>query len=199
MAAVAIDLPPSADPNASHYAVLGVDEDVDQDDLKVAYRERALVLHPDKGGDDDQFDRLNLAFRVLSNIKNREAYDQELARARTRDELVLGAPEGHSKKQAQAPMRARTAPTPGSKRSKKPMCCALEWKGMGQGAAALKAIKDADAGNEDTAQQLFERYAALPRGREKKRDWLNGIYGPDRRQQLSTYQPGRESRMHSLP
>ena len=82
------DVPPLGD--QSHYEVLGLDEDASQDDIVRAYRQRALEEHPDKGGDKDRFDELSKAYAVLFDQKKREAYDEQLAKEREREELVEG-------------------------------------------------------------------------------------------------------------
>lgn len=59
----------------SHYAVLGVDNKAEQSEIKKAYRRLAMKTHPDKGGDAEQFKRINEAYHVLSDTRKREAYD----------------------------------------------------------------------------------------------------------------------------
>mmetsp|Transcript_58929 Transcript_58929/g.140661 ORF Transcript_58929/g.140661 Transcript_58929/m.140661 type:complete len:220 (-) Transcript_58929:138-797(-) len=185
--------PPIPSSRTTLYDVLGVGEDAGSQELTQAYRSKALAQHPDKGGDAAAFDELAKAYKVLDDSKKRQAYDEELQKARERALLVEGAPEAEicgttagvvSEKQAQAPMRAKTEPTPGSKRQGKlrtsqpgkPQCCAQEWKGMSSGANVLKALTD-DVTAEQATEKLFEKYAALPRGKEKKREWVNGVRG----------------------
>lgn len=183
--------PPEED--LSHYALLDVDEDADLDALTAAYRQRALAEHPDKGGDAKRFDDITKAFKVLANPVARKAYDEELSKARERAELVEGAPKGSSgmsAKQAQAPMaRLKTEPTPGSKRQSAMRCgqpgnykpCAEEWKGMGSAFHFLKAIAD-DTTEEQKTERLMDKYAALPRGKEKKREWVSGLRGHEKQE-----------------
>lgn len=57
------------------YAVLGVREDATQDDIRQAYRRRAKVLHPDRGGDPDDFDALSRAHDTLGDPQRRARYD----------------------------------------------------------------------------------------------------------------------------
>jgi len=63
------------------YAVLGVSESATQDEIRRAYRRRAKVLHPDKGGDPDEFDHLRQAYDTLSDPERRRRYDQTGDRA----------------------------------------------------------------------------------------------------------------------
>lgn len=58
------------------YKTLGVDDDATPEQLKAAYRARAKELHPDAGGDADEFAELSRAYRVLSDPGSRLLYDQ---------------------------------------------------------------------------------------------------------------------------
>eukprot|EP00428_Durinskia_dybowskii_P085721 CAMPEP_0170426840 /NCGR_PEP_ID=MMETSP0117_2-20130122/38889_1 /TAXON_ID=400756 /ORGANISM="Durinskia baltica, Strain CSIRO CS-38" /LENGTH=216 /DNA_ID=CAMNT_0010685969 /DNA_START=86 /DNA_END=733 /DNA_ORIENTATION=+ len=195
----------AATPPQTLYSLLGVAEDVSGDELTKAYRQKALETHPDKGGDKDQFEELAKAFKTLDCSETREAYDVELGRSRERATFVEGGPggagaaAGFSEKQAQAPMREKTAPTPGSKRQGKLRSsqpgnggrCANEWKGMGSGAHAMKMICD-DATPKQRTEALFDKYAALPKGKDKKREWLSGIRGKEK-QDLKALAKKREA------
>lgn len=57
------------------YEVLGIANTASIDDIKVAYRNRARQIHPDKGGSAKDFNLLNFAFKILSNSKSRMMYD----------------------------------------------------------------------------------------------------------------------------
>lgn len=46
--------------------LLGVSAGATQDDIKKAFKKRAFDLHPDRGGDPEQFKKLNEAMQVLS-------------------------------------------------------------------------------------------------------------------------------------
>lgn len=59
------------------YAELGVRPDTHLADLQSAYRRAALTAHPDKGGSAAAFQRLTVAFEVLSCPATRELYDHE--------------------------------------------------------------------------------------------------------------------------
>tara|TARA_R110000751_G_scaffold104151_1_gene199584 strand:- start:2327 stop:2704 length:378 start_codon:yes stop_codon:yes gene_type:complete len=47
------------------HEVLGVDEDSDEEDIKRAFRKKALLHHPDKGGDPKQFIKIREAYEDL--------------------------------------------------------------------------------------------------------------------------------------
>lgn len=174
----------------THYTLLGLGEEASSDDITKAYRQKALVNHPDKGGDADLFDDLAKAFKTLDCRETRDAYDDELAKRRERDLLVEGGPAAggnFSAKQAQAPMpRQKTEPTPGSKRQGKMrtaqpgnVLCAHEWKGLSSGAHQLKMLEDGMT-DEQKTQALFNKYSNLPSGKDKKRDWMKGVRGKER-------------------
>ena len=59
-----------------YYEVLGVARDVNESDLKKAYKRMASKHHPDKGGDEEKFKEAKEAYDILSNAQKRAAYDQ---------------------------------------------------------------------------------------------------------------------------
>lgn len=52
---------------SSSYDVLGIDEDSEDEDIKKAFRKKALIHHPDKGGDPDEFRKVREAYEILIN------------------------------------------------------------------------------------------------------------------------------------
>jgi molecular chaperone DnaJ len=60
-----------------YYEVLGVGKDASADEIKKAFRRKAVELHPDKqGGDEEKFKELNEAYEVLKDSGKRQRYDQ---------------------------------------------------------------------------------------------------------------------------
>ena len=60
----------------SHYEVLGLSVGASAAAIRKAYRERAKHEHPDKGGSDERFQRLQQAFEVLADTGARRQYDR---------------------------------------------------------------------------------------------------------------------------
>lgn len=60
-----------------YYEVLGVAKDSSADEIKKAFRRKAVELHPDKqGGDEAKFKEVNEAYEVLKDQSKRQRYDQ---------------------------------------------------------------------------------------------------------------------------
>lgn len=55
--------------------MLGIPKTATQDDIKKAYRELAKTKHPDKGGNNEEFRKIQDAYNTLSNPQKREEYD----------------------------------------------------------------------------------------------------------------------------
>lgn len=89
--AVAMSSPPGIDP----YAVLGVSQEATFSEIRAAHRKRVLKCHPDKIQDEsqrnaaqDEFQRVQQAYELLSDETRRARYDQKAKLAELRREVM---------------------------------------------------------------------------------------------------------------
>lgn len=62
--------------NEGYYNSLGLEKTATDAEIKKAYRKLAVKHHPDKGGDEEKFKEISLAYEVLSDSEKRKLYDQ---------------------------------------------------------------------------------------------------------------------------
>lgn len=61
--------------NQSLYDVLGVNKNADTTEIKKAFKKLAMTHHPDKGGNPEEFKKIQHAHEVLSDDQKRKMYD----------------------------------------------------------------------------------------------------------------------------
>lgn len=71
--------------STNHYEALGVKRDAKYEDIKKAFRQRALEFHPDKAPEQfkeqaaESFKKINEAHEILSDRSRRGTYDKQVS------------------------------------------------------------------------------------------------------------------------
>lgn len=59
----------------NYYEILGVPHTATQEEIRSAYRKLSKEMHPDKGGDEEEFQTIQEAYEILMNPEKRATYD----------------------------------------------------------------------------------------------------------------------------
>jgi DnaJ-class molecular chaperone len=107
-----------------YYGILGVPSHATGEEIKAAFRRRALELHPDRSGlERGPFQEVQEAYDVLSDPERRRKYDRQ-RKARKQRPTARRAPR-KSRAEPLIPRRARpepfAAPTGGTRRPPRPV------------------------------------------------------------------------------
>ena len=62
--------------STDHYALLGLSQECSTDDVRSAYKEKAMKSHPDRGGDPRVWPLVQQAYDTLTDPQKREIYDR---------------------------------------------------------------------------------------------------------------------------
>jgi len=57
------------------YELLGISRESTQEEIKDAFRKKAILCHPDKGGDPKEFNEVRTAYEILMDNEKRKTYD----------------------------------------------------------------------------------------------------------------------------
>ena len=60
-----------------YYKVLGVESNSSPDVIKKAFRKLSLKHHPDRGGDAEDFKKINEAYSTLGDVEKKRIYDMQ--------------------------------------------------------------------------------------------------------------------------
>jgi len=63
------------------YFILKIQENSNKEEIKKAYKNLCKTHHPDKGGDSESFNKINTAYKILSNDICRKIYDKFSSKA----------------------------------------------------------------------------------------------------------------------
>ena len=58
-----------------YYSILGVPKNASDQDIRTAYKKQSMQHHPDRGGNEEQFKRVNEAYQTLKDPAKRQQYD----------------------------------------------------------------------------------------------------------------------------
>ena len=101
----------------SFYDVLLVDQNATLDEIKVAFKRRALQVHPDKGGSKEEFHLVYQALETLADPTARKKYDHGLA---TKAGISTGPKRNQRKKADQNTHTATSSKTETKKQPQMP-------------------------------------------------------------------------------
>jgi curved DNA-binding protein len=77
----------------NYYEILDIPVSATLDDIKRAYRKKAMKYHPDRGGNVQQFQEILTAYNELSNIYNKPQFEFNLSDDYDDDDFDMFVPE----------------------------------------------------------------------------------------------------------
>jgi len=61
-----------------YYKILQIEKNATQDQIKQSYKRLAKIHHPDRGGDKEMFQKIQMSYETLSDDKKRSEYDNPI-------------------------------------------------------------------------------------------------------------------------
>lgn len=58
-----------------YYSILGIPKNASEQDIRKAYKKKSMQHHPDRGGNEEEFKRVNEAYQTLKDPQKRQQYD----------------------------------------------------------------------------------------------------------------------------
>lgn len=58
-----------------YYSILGINKNASDEDIRKAYKKQSMKHHPDRGGDEAEFKKINEAYSTLKDPQKRAQYD----------------------------------------------------------------------------------------------------------------------------
>src|SRR6056300_1252348 len=58
-----------------YYSILGVNKNASDQDIRKAYKKKSMQHHPDRGGNEEEFKKVNEAYQTLKDPAKRQQYD----------------------------------------------------------------------------------------------------------------------------
>ena len=77
------------DRTKNYYQILNVEKISTFEDIKKSYRKLSFTHHPDKGGNQEDFNEINEAYTILSDVETRNKYDKTSIYGLLFDESIL--------------------------------------------------------------------------------------------------------------
>lgn len=59
-----------------YYQTLGISRSANDDEIRKAYKKKSMEHHPDRGGNEDEFKKVNEAYQTLKDPQKKQMYDQ---------------------------------------------------------------------------------------------------------------------------
>ena len=69
------------------YTWLEIEESATPEEIKKAWKKKALEFHPDRGGDQDTFDKIKRSYECLKDPEKKKAYDAKLRVIKIKERL----------------------------------------------------------------------------------------------------------------